>query len=65
MLNFTEMLLLQPIEYRELVLCEVSILYVRKCLTKNPEKICLCEKRIMEKTAFKEMPDFVESYQVK
>ena len=67
MMNFTEMmLLLQPIEYYELVLCEVSRLYVKKCLRKIPEKIKnLREKRIMDKTAFKEMPYFVESYQVK
>ena len=59
------MLLLQLIEYYHLVLCEVSRLYVKKCLRKIPEKINLCEKSIMEKTAFKEMPYFVESYQVK
>ena len=39
MLNFTEMPLLQRIEYYELVLCEVSRLYVKKCLRKIPEKI--------------------------
>ena len=33
------MLLLQPIEYYELVLCEISRLYVKKCLRKIPEKI--------------------------
>ena len=38
-LNFTKMLLLQPIEYYELVLCEISRLYVKKCLRKIPEKI--------------------------
>ena len=38
-LNFTKMLLLQPIEYYQLVLCEVSRLYVKKYLRKIPEKI--------------------------
>ena len=38
-LNFTKMLLLQPIEYYQLVLCEVSRLYVKKCLRKISEKI--------------------------
>ncbi len=33
------MLLLQPTEYYKLVLCEVSRLYVKKCLRKIPEKI--------------------------
>ena len=33
------MLLLQPIEYYQLVLCEVSRLYVKICLRKIPEKI--------------------------
>ena len=33
------MLLLQPIEYYQLVLCEVSRLYVKKCLRKIPENI--------------------------
>ena len=39
MLNFTETLLLQPIEYYQLGLCDVSRLYVKKCLRKTPEKI--------------------------
>ena len=39
MLNFTKMLLLLPIDYYQLVLCEVSRLYVKKCLRKIPEKL--------------------------
>ena len=40
MLHFTEMmLLLLPTEYNQLVLCEVSRLYVKKCLRKIPESI--------------------------
>ena len=39
MLTFTEMPLLLPIEYFQLVLCEVSRLYVKKCLRQIPEKI--------------------------
>ena len=38
-LTFTKMLLLRTIEYYQLVLCEVSRLYVKKCLRKIPEKI--------------------------
>ena len=64
-LNFTKMLPLRTLEYYQLVLCEVSRLYVKKCLRKTPDKIKICEKSIMEKTAFKERPYFVESYQVK
>ena len=64
-LNFTKMLLLRTLEYYQIVLCEVSRLYVKKCLRKTPEKIKMLEKSIMEKTAFKERPYFVESYQVK
>ena len=33
------MLLLRTLEYYQLVLCEVSRLYVKKCLRKTPEKI--------------------------
>ena len=39
MLNFTEMLLLLPTEYYQLVLCEVSRLYVKTCLRTIPEKL--------------------------
>ena len=39
MMDFAEMLLLLPIEYYELVLCEVSRLNVKKCLRKIPENI--------------------------
>ena len=64
-LNFTKMLLFRTSEYYQLVLCEVSRLYVKKCLRKTPERKNVCEKSIMEETAFKERPYFVESYQVK
>ena len=35
MLNFTELLL--PTEYYQLMLCEVSMLYVKKCPRQIPE----------------------------
>ena len=57
------MLLLHTLEYYQLVLCEVSRLYVKKWLRKTPLKIKFVS--IMEKTAFKERPYFVEAYQVK
>ena len=38
-LNFTKSRLLRIIEYYQLVLCEVSRMYVKKCLRKIPEKI--------------------------
>ena len=56
------MLLLRTLEYYQLVLCEVSRLYVKKCLRKTLEKIkCVWRKYNGEK-AFKERPYFVESY---
>ena len=57
------MLLLRTLEYYQLELCEVSRLYVKKWLRKTPLKIKFVS--IMEKTAFKERPYFVEAYQVK
>ena len=59
------MLMLQPIEYYQLVLCEDSRLYVNKCLGIIPGKIKCVRKSVMEKTTFKERPYFVDSYQVK
>ena len=63
------MLLLRTSEYYQIVLCEVSRLYDSVC-QEMPEKNSgdnknWCEKSIMEKTAFKERPYFVESCQVK
>ena len=60
MLNFTEMP--PPIEYYHLMLCEDSRLYLKKWLRIIPENITCVNKIIMEKTAFKERPYFVESY---
>ena len=59
------MLLLRTLEYYQLVLCEVSRLYVKKWLRKTPQKIKLVWKKYNGETAFKERPYFVESYQVK
>ena len=46
MLNFTEMLLLLPIEYYQHVLCEVSRLYVKECLRKKSGKTKICVKKL-------------------
>ena len=59
------MLLLRTLEYYQLVLCEVSRLYVKKWLWKTPQKIKFLWKKYNGETAFKERPYFVESYQVK
>ena len=52
--------------------CTINLCYVKfqGCMSRNGweklrRKWNLCEKSIMEKTAFKEWPYFVESYQVK
>ena len=44
-LNFTKMLLLRTLEYYQLVLCEVSRLYVKKWLRKTPLKIKFVRKK--------------------
>ena len=59
------MLLLRTLEYYQLVLCEVSRLYVKKWLRKTPLKIKFVRKKYNGETAFKERPYFVEAYQVK
>ena len=52
------MLLLRTIEYYQLVLCEVSRLYVKKCLRKIPENKKVVWKKYNEEN---ERPYFVES----
>ena len=44
-LNFTKMLLLRTLEYYQLVLCEVSRLYVKKWLRKTPLEIKFVRKK--------------------
>ena len=46
MLNFSEMLLLQPLEYYELVLREVSRLYVKEMPEKNCGENKICVKNV-------------------